>query len=513
MTLPGRILLLAVCVTLGACAQLPARDASIAIEQAVMPGTTAELDRMTQAVEQIHPGESAFRLADDGYEAFALRMHSAALAERSLDVQTYIWHSDIAGTYLANALLRAADRGVRVRILVDDVDARQNHDAFTALAAHRNVSVRIFNPFASRYGFFSKLTEGVRRFSELNRRMHNKSWIADNRIAIAGGRNLGDEYFNASEGVNFVDLDMAMIGPVVREVSHSFDRYWNAASSYPVDVLTPQAVTDEALAALRERIERRITSAGASRYATVLRDDPAVQRLLHGTWPMQWTADYQFWSDDPLKAVSTQRQGQGSHVLTNLLDEIATTRERLWIISPYFVPGVRGAERLASLAARGVDVRVITNSLAANDVVAVHSGYEKYRQLLLENGVRLWELKPLVGESSRTSLFGSSGASLHTKALVIDGAGSFVGSYNLDPRSTALNSEQGIFVRSDVIGGQIQELFLRQSSGQKAWQLHMSGENLVWIDDDSAHNSEPMASWLRRVMSEVLGWLPLERQL
>lgn len=513
MTNLGGSLLLTACIALGACAQLPEREAPMIVEEAVSPGTSTELDRMMQTVEQVHPGESAFRLVDNGYEAFALRMHSAALAERSLDVQTYIWHPDTAGTYLASALLRAADRGVRVRILVDDVDARQNHYAFTALAAHRNVSVRIFNPFASRHGFLSKLTEGVRRFSELNRRMHNKSWIADNRIAIAGGRNLGDEYFNASEGVNFVDLDMAMIGPVVRDVSHSFDRYWNAVSSYPVDVLTPDAVTDEALANLREQIERRVSSSIASQYAAALHADSSVQRLLQGTWPMQWTAEYQFWSDDPLKAVSTQAKGQGSHVLTNLLDEIETTRERLWIISPYFVPGVRGTERLSSLAEREVDVRIITNSLAANDVVAVHSGYEKYRQALLENGVALWELKPLAGEGSKTSLFGSSGASLHTKALVIDGEGSFVGSYNLDPRSTALNTEQGVFVRSAAIGEKLQDLFTEQSSMQHAWRLEMRDGDVAWIDGRHIHTSEPEASLMRRVLATVLGWLPLERQL
>lgn len=508
----GRLLVLTTCLALNACQQLPAREEPVNPEVAAAAGTSTELDGMMLPVEQGNPGKSAFRLVDDGYEAFALRMQSARLAQRSLDVQTYIWHPDTAGAFLAYALLQAAERGVKVRILVDDMDARQHHYAFAALSAHRNVSVRIFNPFASRSGFLSKLGEGSRRFGELNRRMHNKTWIADNRIALAGGRNLGNEYFNASDEVNFVDLDMAMIGPVVRDVSDSFDRYWNARSSYPVELLSPEDGSAEALERLRGQLDRLVASETSTRYAKALHDDPAIQQLVKGNWPMRWTDQYQFWSDNPRKALLGEEQEQGSEVLANLLREIASVQQSLWIISPYFVPGVQGSERLTSLAAREVDVRVITNSLATNDVIAVHSGYEKYRQGLLEHGVSLWELKP-INEQAKSSLFGSSGASLHTKALVMDGEGAFVGSYNLDPRSTALNTEQGIFVRDPVIGSQLQALFVSQSAPRHAWRLKLHDGDLIWTDDDQQLSSEPEAGWTRRFISTILKWLPIERQL
>jgi len=197
-------------------------------EVSIPLGEGTELDALIAAPEAKHPGQSGFRLVSEGPEALAIRARTGLLAGRSLDVQTYIWHADVTGTYLAHRLLQAADRGVRVRILVDDMDARAKNAGFAALDAHPNIGVRMFNPFESREGFFSKLGEIVGSFPRLNRRMHNKTWIADNRIAIIGGRNLGDEYFGASADVNFVDLDFAMVGPIVRDASASFDEYWNA---------------------------------------------------------------------------------------------------------------------------------------------------------------------------------------------------------------------------------------------------------------------------------------------
>ena len=197
---------------------------------ALAPGADTALDKVFAPDEAQHPGQSGFRLVSDGPEAFAIRARTANLAGRSLDVQTYIWRADLTGCFLAQRLLEAADRGVKVRLLVDDLAAgRGSHRTFAALDAHPNLEVRFFNPFRARRGFVRFAIEALSRFRRVNRRMHNKSWIADNRIAIVGGRNLGDEYFGASEDVNFVDLDFAMVGPVVRDVSVSFDRYWNAS--------------------------------------------------------------------------------------------------------------------------------------------------------------------------------------------------------------------------------------------------------------------------------------------
>ena len=266
-------------------------------------------------------------------------MQSARLAARSLDVQTYIWHADLTGIYLAEQLLESADRGVRVRLLVDDLDARALNDGYAALAAHPNIDVRLFNPWVSRDGTLSRAGEGAMSFKRINRRMHNKSWIADNRIAIVGGRNIGDEYFGAGEEMNFVDLDFAMLGPIVRDASASFDRYWNCASAYPIETLDPKSVNDEALAKLRVKLAGYLEAAESGRYATALRGEDRVKRLIAGEWPMQWSTKYQFVVDDPAKVKMTKREAKRTHVASAIVPMIRAAKAEIRIISPYFVPG------------------------------------------------------------------------------------------------------------------------------------------------------------------------------
>src|SRR5688572_2073293 len=221
-------------------------------------------------------------------------MQSARHATQSLDVQTYIWHADLTGAYLGDVLLDAADRGVRVRLLLDDLDARAKNDGFAALAAHPHIEVRMFNPWVTRKGTLAKAGEGAFSFKRINRRMHNKSWIADNRIAVVGGRNVGDEYFGAGEEMNFLDLDFAMLGTAVRDVSASFDRYWNSSSAFPMETLDPDGVNEAALGRLRTSLARRSEEAKESRYAAALQGSDLVRRMTAGDWPVQWTSKYQF---------------------------------------------------------------------------------------------------------------------------------------------------------------------------------------------------------------------------
>lgn len=442
-----------------------------------------------------------------------VRVRSARMAARSLDVQTYIWHADPTGLYLAHIMIEAADRGVKVRVLLDDMDARAKNAGLAALAAHSNIDVRLFNPFMSRAGTFSFVAEGLMNFGRINRRMHNKTWIADNRIAIAGGRNLGDEYFGASHDVNFVDLDFAMIGPVVRDASASFDEYWNSPSAYPMELLDADAVNAVALDKLRALLASRAGEGEKSRYAEALKSDDAVKRLVAGDWPMQWSAKYSFVADDPLKVTMQERDLKRTQVVSALLPLVKAAQTDLTIISPYFVPSGGTTPVLVDAAQTGKRVRVLTNSLIANDVAAVHGGYSRYRQPLLAGGVQLWELKPLTGGKADSSLFGSSGASLHTKALGIDKRTLFVGSYNLDPRSTWLNCEQGVLVENEVLAAQLDAIFTAHTTGERSWKVTLAKDDLNWSDGTESFDSDPKASAGRRLQAWITRVLHLDAHL
>jgi putative cardiolipin synthase len=480
---------------------------------AIPPGEETELDRLIAGPEEDHPGRSGFRLVGHGPEAFAVRARTALLAGRSLDVQTYIWHADVTGMYLAHRLLEAADRGVRVRVLVDDMDARAKNAGFAGLDAHPNIAVRMFNPFQTRKGRLTQAAEMIGSFNRINHRMHNKTWIADNRIAVVGGRNLGDEYFGASDEVNFVDLDFALVGPIVRDASASFDSYWNAATTRPMQVLDPSAVTTENLDRVRGLFADNATEAEQTRYAEELRGDDAVQRLIAGDWPMEWSSTSRFVSDDPAKITMDKEALERSHVRTLLIPAAENARESVSLISPYFVPGELGTKILVDAAQAGTRVRVLTNSLVANDVAAVHGGYSRWRRKLLEGGVELWELKPLPGSEIHPSLLGGSGASLHTKALVVDGRLLFVGSYNIDPRSAWLNCEQGIFVDDAVLGQRLEEIFEMQCRGEHSWRVTLEDGELRWSDGQEEFTSDPKASFWLFLQAWVTRALRLDAQL
>jgi len=498
---------------LAGCSSLAPRP-ELPQQVAVATAQDTRLDQLIGAAEAEHPGQSGFRLVREGPEAFAIRSRTALAAGRSLDIQTYIWHDDVTGGYLAYRALEAADRGVKVRLLVDDMDARGKNYTFAALDAHPNIEVRMFNPFGSRTGSLRFVFEAMGSFSRINRRMHNKSWIVDNRIAVVGGRNLGDEYFGASDEINFVDLDFAMVGPIVRDASAAFDRYWNSPAAYPLALLAPEATTAAALASLRERAASRVVAAERERFAAELRKDDAVQRLLRGDWAMQWTSDYRFVADDPAKATGRKSGLGGSDVLAVLVPVMEDAKDQITVISPYFVPGKEGTKFMLEQVARGTEVRVLTNSLAANDVPMVYGGYSKTRPELLAGGVKLWELKPLPGSTPKKSAFGSSGASLHTKALAADSRRGFVGSYNLDPRSTSLNCEQGVFVEEATIARQLETLFDRETSTERAWAVTRDdGGALRWSDGVQTYDSSPEATGGQKFQAWIAKVLPLDSQL
>ena len=521
----GILLLSALLFVLLGCTTLPPHPGGPTVV-AIPAGEGTRLDQVVQPALDAHPGQSGFHLVSDGVAAFALRGLSGRAAERSLDLQYYIWHDDMTGRLLALELIEAADRGVRVRLLLDDMDARAKNFAIAALAAHPNIDVRLFNPFASRQGLFGKGMEAITSFSRINHRMHNKSWIVDNRFAIAGGRNIGDEYFSASDHVNFNDLDLAFVGPAVEELSASFDRYWNSDQVYPIESLSPDAVSSEALDALSAAARAYAAEALQTPYLLAMQGHDAVAAARAMALPMHWTANWQVLSDAPDKArfKDSSTDGlpmEGSAVLAGLTRAVDAADSEVTLISPYFVPGKAGTAQLTGLVAEGRQVRILTNSLAANDVAAVHGGYAGYRKALLAGGVQLWELKPErtaddgegEGENDGISLFGSSGASLHSKAVLIDDSRAFVGSFNLDPRSVSLNCEQGILVDEPVIAAELAALFETMTSPTAAWRVTLDDGELRWNADNGTYQREPEASLGRRLQARLARWLPIEALL
>ena len=425
----------------------------------------------------------------------------ARAAERSLDVQYYIWHADTSGGLLAHELWQAAERGVRVRLLLDDNNTRGADEAIAALDAHPNIEVRLFNPYANR-GF--RLGELATDFARLNRRMHNKSFTADNQAAIVGGRNVGDEYFGADSPVEFADLDVLAVGAVVPEVSAAFDAYWNSESAYPAASLIDQAGQLRPL----ERIEEQ---PDAARYLQAVRATPLVQMLLSGSLPLEWAAA-RVVQDDPAKVRHPPEKTE-LHLLPRLEKAMGKPLRELDLVSPYFVPTKDGAAALTALAESGVRVRVLTNSLAATDVSPVHAGYAKYREELLRAGVRLFELKPNVEDvktKDKGRGAGNSDASLHAKTFGVDRSRIFVGSFNFDPRSARLNTEMGIVVESQTLASRLSEA-LDRDMANVAYEVRLSSDgSLEWVERDVRHTSEPGAGVLKRLWIGFLSILPIE---
>lgn len=458
-------------------------------------------------------------LIPDDSDAFAIRAASARAAERSLDLQYYIWRGDLTGKLLAREVLEAADRGVVVRMLLDDAYAIGHERSIAALDAHPRIEVRLFNATRwRRFGRFGHALEIAFGGWHLTRRMHNKAWIADGRFAVLGGRNVGDEYFGLAgeAGVTFRDLDIALAGAPAGQAVALFERYW--ASSLARKAGTICAVAErQGLPRLRTELEE--VAAGTTGLRRALGSHPA-RHIRRGLMPVAPEA-VRVIADSPEKA----RRGLGARkraraaggIAAEIADALRGARREARLISPYFVPGRQGLALLAGLVQRGVSVSVVTNALAATDVVAVHGGYMRYRRALLRAGVTLHELKPDAIEE-KASLFGSrGGASLHTKALVVDGALAFVGSFNLDPRSAMLNTEMGAFIRHPAVAQQVVAEQARLMAPARSWKVVLEGHRLAWCDEaggrERRRHREPGASWPRIALAWLARLLPIEQQL
>lgn len=493
-------------VVLSGCAGLPDRG-SPPLTQALGDTAGTRLGNLV-ASNAPHPRLSGFRLLVSGEDALGALIDLADHAQKTLDLQYYLIHNDESTRNILAHVQAAADRGVRVRFLLDDIHTVGEDQNLLRFSQHPNIEVRLFNPFPSgRLSLLTRVAGSLTDIGRINHRMHSKMFVADNSMAVTGGRNLGDAYFVRSPTSNFLDLDVVAAGPVVHELSKAFDAFWNSALAYPVETLAsaqaPAASTTPPLVGS--------VASPSPRRTTVLAREIADGRLRLAWVPATVLADR------PSKIVSEGNPDLEQTIADDVTALMAGAQRELLVISPYYVPGPRGLALTQALRERGVRVRVLTNSLAATDAPVVHIGYARYREALLRAGVELHELQPKLRVPPRRRLgpYGSSRASLHVKAMVIDRRTVLVGSMNMDPRSARLNSEIGMVLRSPALAEQLVRLY-EDVILHSSFRLSLTPENrLQWTkeapEDPEVHHGEPEASaWLRTLLLLLTPFAPEE---
>ncbi len=457
-----------------------------------------------------HPGKSGFIPILSGFDALASRLELAANAEQSLDVQYYIWHDDLSGRLFFKALHDAAERGVRVRLLLDDNGVPGLDPMLSALSSHPNFDIRLFNPSTIRK---PKPAGYAIDFMRMNRRMHNKAFIADSAAAIIGGRNIGDEYFQVGDADFYIDLDVLAVGPIVAKTSAAFDAYWNSASAFAIEDIVRDRGDLAAMVALLDE-----TAASPEAAQLIEQAITSVAGLMHRSVEPEWT-DIDLVVDDPAKGQGIASKDQ--LMITHLGEILGGVESELDLVSAYFVPGKAGLELFAGLAGDKRRVRILTNALNTTDVLVVHAGYTKYRRKLLKAGVDLYELKLRSDKASgdeEIRRFGLSGASLHAKTFAIDRRRVFIGSFNFDPRSALLNCEMGFMIDSPSLAQLTSATFDGPVKAISYRPALSAEDNLVWTEQRAdgsqlIYQKEPGATWFQQIAIVVIGLLPVEWML
>jgi putative cardiolipin synthase len=484
--------------------QLPEREH--VPRQTALPPPASEFANLVHALLAAHPGLTGFRLLDSGLDAFVARIVMIERAQSSIDLQYYLFHDDMVGKLIADKLMAAADRGVRVRVLIDDWGMAGRDDGLLALSLHPHLSIRLFNPFASRR---QRVGEIISDFGRITRRMHNKSLTVDGLASIVGGRNIGNEYFDADPEVAFGDMDALMIGPIVSDVAHSFDAYWNSDVSYPIELIHHRRPNKRALDRYRKTLASFAHAARNSAYAERAMHSELADDLRRGDMHWQW-GRASLIADDPRK-VMLDYEDHSTHLLPQLVPVVDALQQELLIFSPYFIPGEQGVAFFRALHERGIRITVVTNSLASTDVGIVHAGYAKYRKPLLAAGVTLYEVR--AHSKSRLHLLsGASRASLHAKTFVFDRRTVFIGSLNLDPRSAHINTEIGVLIQSPVAAAAM-AVQVSDHISDAAYRVTLEDGELLWEAEGQRFTHEPDASWLRRLGLWLLSPFLIESQL
>ena len=524
------LLVILVAAFLSGCASLPPgsdfpKTASSALAQ---PEETRFGRQFADAARE-HGGNSGFRMLAVGVDGFLTRVQMVNTAERTLDLQYFIFRADETGQLLTDAVLRAADRGVRVRVLIDDGETIAGDEQLVALDAHPQIEVRIFNPFAYRgHSMLFRALEFTFSGSRLDYRMHNKLMVVDNAIALIGGRNIGDQYFQVDPQSQFADDDVFAAGPIVKELSVTFDEYWNCAIAIPVRALAKGKTSDAALAEYRKVLadHHEEKKADGTDYASRVATGEPLAGMISGRLPLVW-AHAQLVYDSPEKKRVEKGQMMGKLMHRPVAKAVAAAQSELLMVTPYLIPGDEGMQLFSDLRKRNVRVRILTNSLEATTVLAAHSGYLRYRPPLLEEGVEIYEVRSLLGDArgsgqtANISRFGKY--SLHAKLFVFDRQRLFIGSMNFDQRSMHLNTEIGLIIDSPELAQQTAKRFEAMVQPANSYEVMLGPDDagksrrLLWRTEEDGkaveYDREPERSNGQRLRLELLSLLPLDGEL
>ena len=521
-------LILGLTLALSACQSLPKQPhlpESQALSERVHElyqndnSETIHTDLVTaiSAQSDIHPDLSGYHPIVTGANAFAARSILTDMATRNIDAQYYIWHNDQAGQLLLKDLWDAAERGVIVRLLLDDFNNSAKFDQhLLRFSKHPNIAVRIINPLMHRKMTTLNYLTGLPR---INRRMHNKSMTFDKQITIIGGRNIGNEYLSNDQSSQFADLDVLLIGKVVADIDNSFDSYWSSALSFDIETLAKvdKDVTPNFPAALDKLGLDEENNEGSSLtvYKAAIKDSTIDSDLINKRVPFRWT-DMQFLSDDVGKL--SKSVPTNSNLVHQLRTLLGSPTKKLTIISSYFVPTKDGVDTLVKLAESGVDIKILTNSFDATDVTAVHSGYSQWRPNLLRSGVKIYELKSTAAEEKRDNKLwrarSQSSTSLHAKTFAVDDYQVFIGSYNVDPRSANINTEMGVIINDDELAKQLHGALSDELLNQAYEVKLLDNGHLQWHtmenDKEVVYDSEPKVGMGDHVWLTIMSWLPID---
>ncbi|WP_111896185.1 phospholipase D family protein [Acinetobacter sp. MB5] len=515
-------LAVALCITLSltACSTLPPQQVQIPRYAHDVDTSQTTLAHMITPLQQANPGLTGYHILFDPLEAISTRLNLINRAQKTLDLQYYIWDNDKIGALALYDIIQAADRGVKVRLLIDDNNAKGMEGVFLALDQHKNIQVKLYNPYRFRQ---FRAMDMILDLKRINRRMHNKSFIVDNEIALIGGRNMSDQYFNVSDNYQFSDIDVMLIGQAVNDISSSFDAYWNDSYAYPVRQIVNAQKHRLRYEGLKQQLTEHYQKATVQNYLGLANRTYVFDEWMHHQIHFDWVKAHVV-KDSPDK-IRGQATGD-DYLKEQLKKELISPQHNVDIISAYFVPEKSGAQALSAMAQNSVQVRVLTNSFKANDVWLVHAFYSKYRKDLLKNNVKLYEFLPAlsgkelnpqteeISEKAKISLKGLSRSSLHAKLMELDQKQVFIGSFNLDPRSSKLNTEIGVVLDSPSLAKTIYDT-MNQNLDAFSYSLSLTPENQIkWtLQTPTIHKvypHEPHMRWWQNIGLKFISWLPIE---